>query len=309
MMVREVLVKSMASSSMDSYRHHLNEAHRFLMNRRATGKLMVKGHNNMFALLPYSTLEVLTFLTHKLYTGLMPATVQNYASAISFTHKLFNMPDPTDNFLFTKFLAGMKKDAPKRRSLDPVTRDRLEKLCQATERVCKTAYDKLLYKCLMSMMYFGCLRISEVTKNKRSKHTIRKEHLKVQCCGSEKHLLLHFKTFKHSKESKTMKIGSKNHSYCPVHLYEQYVQVRPPSVTAFVDYQGRPLSRSKVAAVLARLSHHAGLSHLRINTHSFRVGRTTDLAMSGKYSDSYIRAVGRWSSSAYQKYIRPILLL
>ena len=92
MMIPEVLEKLMGRSSVESYTHHLKEAHKFFMNHKPTSELMAEGHN-MFAFLLYSALYVLTFFIHKLNTGLMLATVQNYASAISFIHKLLSIPD------------------------------------------------------------------------------------------------------------------------------------------------------------------------------------------------------------------------
>ncbi len=53
---------------------------------------------------------------------------------------------------------------------------------------------------------------------------------------------------------------------------------------------------------------YLGWNQLPINTHSFRAGRATDLFDSNN-SDSYIQEVGRWSSNAFKRYIRPHYVL
>ncbi len=69
------------------------------------------------------------------------------------------------------------------------------------------------------------------------------------------------------------------------------------------------LSQGGVFVMNLRLClDYLGWNQLPINTHSFRVGRATDL-FDSKHSDSYIQEVGRWSSNAFKCYIRPHYVL
>jgi len=53
--------------------------------------------------------------------------------------------------------------------------------------------------------------------------------------------------------------------------------------------------------------HMAGYSPKSFNTHSFRIGRATDMALEG-CSDQQIKLAGRWKSYAFKDYIKPYLI-
>jgi hypothetical protein len=64
------------------------------------------------------------------------------------------------------------------------------------------------------------------------------------------------------------------------------------------------VNRSRFVRVLKIALIQAELPTELYNAHSFRIGRTTDLALEG-FSSEMIRLLGRWSSDAYLRYIRP----
>ena len=72
----------------------------------------------------------------------------------------------------------------------------------------------------------------------------------------------------------------------------------------FIDTVGQSLDRCKFVKCLKEALVFAGYDNSRYNSHSIRIGRTTDLAMAG-ISHEKIRIIGRWSSDAYMRYIRP----
>ena len=45
------------------------------------------------------------------------------------------------------------------------------------------------------------------------------------------------------------------------------------------------------------------MDHRQFNTHSFRIGAATS-AKHARVSDSHLKALGRWKSDAYLKYVR-----
>ncbi len=65
-----------------------------------------------------------------------------------------------------------------------------------------------------------------------------------------------------------------------------------------------PISRARMVTHLKCYIQSIGCDPSCFNSHSFRIGRTTDLARSGM-SNAQICLFGRWKSDAYKRYINP----
>ena len=72
---------------------------------------------------------------------------------------------------------------------------------------------------------------------------------------------------------------------------------------SFIYRNDVPVKRTFVADILKKYIALLGYDPTRYNTHFLRIGRATDLALSG-YSEQIIRQTVRWESDAYLKYIR-----
>jgi len=65
------------------------------------------------------------------------------------------------------------------------------------------------------------------------------------------------------------------------------------------------VSRGQVLTVLTEMLSLLGEGPTVYNTHSFRIGKATDLVLQG-YSTSQILTIGRWKSvKAFERYIKP----
>ena len=72
----------------------------------------------------------------------------------------------------------------------------------------------------------------------------------------------------------------------------------------FLFQDGRPQSCTVLTVCLRKILAEAGvLGNFSSDCHSFRIGAATVAARNG-IPDRLIQALGRWSSSAYQSYIR-----
>ena len=93
-------------------------------------------------------------------------------------------------------------------------------------------------------------------------------------------------------------------TYCPVKVLCNFLAVRPLALgPLFIDFLSRPIKRVRVVYMIKRCISLCGLDPSEFNTHSFRVGRATDLALIGT-SDHVIRETGRWKTNAFLRYIR-----
>jgi len=124
-------------------------------------------------LFPSTQTMVAHFISHLFVQNYQPSTIASYVSAISYFHKIKNMPDPTASFRIKKILKGTQN---LRKSVDtrmPITRDILFDLVKALPVVIRSVYDQILLKAMMTMAYFCFLRIGEMAiKNVHEINTV-----------------------------------------------------------------------------------------------------------------------------------------
>jgi hypothetical protein len=93
---------------------------------------------------------------------------------------------------------------------------------------------------------------------------------------------------------------------CPVKIMRRYLHSnrRHKSPSPLFTYSdNKPLTRHSCLKHLRHLLRRAGYSPQLFNTHSFRIGGATHAAHLGMPSH-HIKLLGRWRSTAYQRYTR-----
>ncbi len=99
-------------------------------------------------------------------------------------------------------------------------------------------------------------------------------------------------------------IGATLDDLCPVTAMLVYLACRgssPGFLFKFAD--GRPLTRQRMVDKLRSALTSAGIDCRRFSGHSFRIGAATTAAAKG-IQDATIKMLGRWESTAYQRYIQ-----
>lgn len=258
--------------------------------------------------LPATPHTVALFIAHLYSRGKKYHTILTYISAIAYFHRVNLHPDPTDNYLISKSLQGVKNTCPPTVPLSPVTQSLLSQLCHGIWHASIGNYTKAMLQSMFTLMYFGCLRIGEVATSTHNDNTLQLNQLSLQlAAGTLKSLCIDFKSFKHSgsKIPNLTIIAQADRHICPVYALANYIKVRGSKPgPLYLDCFQVPINRSKFVKLLKISLDQVGLSNTNINTHSFRVGRATDLSLSN-YSDTHIQEIGRWRSNAYKRYIRP----
>ena len=98
-------------------------------------------------------------------------------------------------------------------------------------------------------------------------------------------------------------IGLGRHPLCAVQAMMAYLSHRGSSPgPLFCLQDGQPLSRGLLTDWLRQIMAAAGVAG-NFSSHSFRIGAATVAARNG-IPDHLIQALGRWTSNAYQLYIR-----
>ena len=241
------------------------------------------------------------------------ATIQSYVSAIAFAHKIRGLPDPTSTYLAKRFMTGLRKSLGLSIQLNPITLPMLAELIGLSRNLPTTRYIKHLIASVMSLMYHGCLRISEIASSGSADHMLRSDQVQFSFRIPNlkpSSVTITLLSFKHSKAPQKIQIlPATDVTFCPVALLWKFNCLKPNSTYFFCDEMGSPITRNFFVSWLRHLINQSTFKGKKLNTHSFRIGRTTDLVMEKGASDAYIRQVGRWSSNAYLKYIRPTLIL
>ena len=92
--------------------------------------------------------------------------------------------------------------------------------------------------------------------------------------------------------------------YCPIKFLLEYLELRGSNPgPLFIDLDSSPVSRNAFSEQPALAMKISGFNPSYYKGHSFRIGAATLAAQQG-CSDAQIRAMGRWKSESFKKYIR-----
>ena len=232
-------------------------------------------------------------------------TIKNHVSAIATLHKIFDHSDPSNSFLIQKALSGLSRTSPPPKKLLPITKELLPSLVNALARLPLDNYNFTLFKALILISYYACLRVGEAVLSADSKHTLQFDQISFLPSPLGLTLRIKFNSFKHSSSPSVLDFPSlRDNPVCPVKALSDYLAIRPQSNgNLFIKSCGSPVTRAIFVDILKNSVKFIGLDPLLFNSHSLRSGRATDLALEG-YSEAIIKMAGRWHSSAYQQYIR-----
>ena len=186
----------------------------------------------------------------------------------------------------------------------PITKELLHKVIAILPSFCSSQYETKLFKAAFSLAYHGLLRVSEFAcVQGDNSHVLSYKDVIIR-----ENLLQVFVS-----SSKTDQFGRGTlinihrqldiHT-CPYFLIQEFAKVRPLlQGVLFCHFDGRPITRTQVVAVLKKALSCIGVNHQGYSSHSFRIGAATSLSMLG-FSDNMIMQAGRWKSDAYKSYLR-----
>ena len=98
-------------------------------------------------------------------------------------------------------------------------------------------------------------------------------------------------------------VGRTNNDLCPIAMLAYTARRGGDQGPLFRWSDGQPLTRSHFVTALREALAMCGFDQSKYCGHSFRIGAATTAALQG-ISDSTIKVLGRWESSAYQLYVR-----
>ena len=288
--MNHIISDCLANASEKSYNNHWASFSKFMFETFHLSPMLATSYH------------VSLYITFLHSCNLQPSTVRSYLSAISFTHKLHGNQDPTNCFRIRKLIEAFKRKSHNAYDRKPIKRCLLKKMVRRLKKVTHTEYDRWLFNAIFIIMYHACLRVSEVARSSNSKHTMSFKQMFIR--GGK--LVLCLKSYKHSNQrtSKIVLPACKG-CICPVRAYKKYKKLRKRIPGPFfLKENGKAASRNVIAKMLKKVIEALSLNPKHFNTHSFRIGKITDLATTGSSSNK-IKSAGRFHSNAYLNYIKP----
>ena len=268
-----------------------------------------------FQPLPLSEHTLCIFVAHLASEGLTHQTIKSYLSALRHYHIMSGRGDPFIGSAFPLLqyvLRGIKRSpthAPRQPRL-PITPAilRLLKVVWSPLAVSDPDYIMLWAACCLG--FFGFIRAGEFTATSvgdfdpstslciSDMSVDDRENLSMVCV-----VLRQSKTDPFRKGI-SIYLGRTYADLCPVAAILAYIAVRP-SITGplFVFKDGSHLTREKLVCCVRQALSAAGMDTKGYSGHSFRIGAATTAALKG-VEESVIKMLGRWESSAYQRYLR-----
>ena len=256
------------------------------------------------ATLPASINQIHLYVAHLHSLHYKHSTILTHLSAISHQHKMRKLPDPTAQYSTAKMLAGvMNLQDNKTDQRRPITIAILMGLLVALTGCTRTDYEAALYRSMYTLMYYACLRASEVIQTSTPRHnlTLAQIHL----LPNHNAFKITFHSYKHSNHQQTViLVTSTTDRACPVAALRHYLTLRGNAPGPLFQLANQPITRQHFLKCLHNCLKYINIPSTNYNVHSFRIGRTTDMAQQN-IPHSTIQKIGRWKSTAFLQYIRP----
>ena len=181
----------------------------------------------------------------------------------------------------------------------------------------KQEYLEILYKTIFVIAYYGMFRVSELASDGKPtslNHTMRAKDVHI-AQNKEKLLIILYTSKTHGRDMhpQKIKITAKqpvkgNRNFCPFTLMRQYLIFRGDyehdNEQFFICRHGVPITPQMIRKLLKLVISRLGLNPGSYGTHSFRVGRTSDLVNKFNLTLEEVKRQGCWRSNAVYKYIR-----
>ena len=253
---------------------------------------------------PVPVKHIILYIAFCFEKNYSPSTIMAYISGISFMHKINGYTDPAANFAIQKMLEGCKRSRKTKDMRSPISLEMLEKILLVLKHVCYTDYETTLFKTVFSMAYFGLFRVSELVYTNLDDRALTKDDIILEKGAQAVRITLKVTKTNQMGHSITIRIAANEENIDMFDLLKLYMSlVSPKAYYFFCHADLKPVTRYQFCSVLSQACKLVGMNSKTIKSHSFRIGRATDLAKRN-VSDDTIKQMGRWTSNSFSRYIR-----
>lgn len=232
--------------------------------------------------------------------GLSVKSITTYVAGINYYHKLHGFTDFNNVFVIRKLLEGCHRSRISRDNRAPLTKPVLLAVGNSLHSVCYDDYEVKLFYSLFILAYFGLFRVSELVAVGKYQFENALNFNDVSFVEN-KYVVIRLRHFKTNQRGKPvfLKLPRQSGSLCPVQSLTEFLSVRPRVQSQlFCHRDGSVVTRTQFSAVLSKAIKQSPFSAVMYKSHSFRIGRATDLASQG-YPSEAIMKLGRWTSNCF----------
>ncbi len=240
--------------------------------------------------------------------GRAPSTIRSTISALKYQLLLDGEDLDLNYFLLNIMIKACENEKLMKGQYTlrlPLNEDLLVRTIHAIELLNRDWFSKIMLTAIFVLAYYGLFRIGELVE---SVHEVRFDGMNVnERSGSCKVMLLSAKNHPRNRGLLVTNIQNKAENALNVgKAVMHYFNLRPktgPNVPFFITQKKKPVSKDMVRYWLRSALNSLGIRQHQYCTHSFRIGRATDLRKRG-WTTARIMQEGRWKSNAVRTYLR-----
>ena len=256
--------------------------------------------------LPVTEFNLMFYVT-SLASRLSYKSIKVYLSGIQF-HALtlghqFSIPTMHQLYYLLRGIRRTQGNSRSRARRLPITIPNLYQLQRFIKNMTSSTHDKRLFWSAVTLGFFGLLRSSEFTATHvtsfMAAHTLLRSD--IHFAPGMSYVAITIKSSKTDpfRVGCIVRVGATCNPVCPVSALHHFIhQSRFQGGPLYTLSDGSYLTRACLAALFVQC-----FGNSRINTHSLRIGGASTMASAG-LPNSSIMTLGRWTSNAYQQYIR-----
>lgn len=269
---------------------------------------------------PLSTEEVLVFIEWlRSDRKVKHATISNYLAGIRQLHVVKGMEPPVIRTQLVNLILNGVKNMDKLRSAEegrerlPMTMNMMKLLKAAIRKVDMNTQKKLLIWAVSCLAFNGVFRVHELLSRRETefdpRFTLLTEDIEMKDTEHGEAIVVKVKWPKEVRNGKNiiLEVFQSGGATCPVKAIKKWWASGPPrevGMPAFREESGKPLTGRNLNKILKEIFEpYFQYGEGKVRTHSFRAGVPSMLAAQGG-EEQEIKMVGRWSSRAFEHYIK-----
>ena len=262
-------------------------------------------------------MRVLYYITYLVDKGTQSSTIRSYVSAIKSVLADDDYELQVSKLILSALTRACKRHNDSLRTRLPIQRGLFELLLFEIERkyLCLTnnqPYLCALYQCIFVLAYFGLMRVSKLV----GCHAVKAKDVHA-ARNKEKILIILYESKTHGKGDLPQEIKlaadetitkRTRKTFCPFEITNNFADLRGRQYEHdgehfFVFADGSNVTPYDVNKLLKKLLKELELDCSYYGSHSFRIGRATDLMKFGARVEQ-IKLMVRWKSNTVFRYIR-----